>query len=126
MARPSQDDSSVELKGRSFIMMQQRGGPQGLFAKPGPARMLLLTRSQHEKVAMNWNQEQVQWHRLAEYAVKSRWAKLTDDDLANVAGKKEQFAGKLQEHYGIVNQDAERQIDELLAKLKPGPVDKSS
>jgi uncharacterized protein YjbJ (UPF0337 family) len=74
---------------------------------------------------MNWNQVQGQWHQLAGQ-VKSEWAKLTDDDLANVAGKKEQFVGKLQEHYGIVKEDAETQIDKWLAKMTPGNGDRSS
>jgi uncharacterized protein YjbJ (UPF0337 family) len=58
--------------------------------------------------------------------VKSRWGKLTDDDLQHIAGKKEQFVGKLQEHYGIAKEAAERQIDKWLAKLTPGQGDKSS
>ena len=74
---------------------------------------------------MNWSQIQGQWHQLAGQ-VKSQWAKLSDDDLANVAGKKEQFVGKLQERYGIVKKDAERQIDKWLAKMNPGHGKKSS
>lgn len=68
---------------------------------------------------MNWTQIEGQWHQLAGH-VKSRWGKLTDDDVKNVAGKKEQLAGKIQELYGIVKEDAEKQVDEWLAKLKPG------
>jgi uncharacterized protein YjbJ (UPF0337 family) len=74
---------------------------------------------------MNWNQVRGQWQQLAGQ-VKSRWGKLTDDDLQNIAGKKEQFVGKLQEHYGILKEEAERQIDKWLAKLTPGQGDKSS
>lgn len=68
---------------------------------------------------MNWNQIEGQWHQLTGQA-KSRWAKLTDDDLKNVAGKKEQLIGKLQEHYGILKDDAEKQIDQWIQKLSPG------
>jgi len=34
-------------------------------------------------------------------SVRQRWAKLTDDDLELIGGKREQFAGRLQERYGI-------------------------
>ena len=72
---------------------------------------------------MNWTQLEGQWHQLAGQ-VKSRWGKLTDDDLTNVAGKKEHLVGKLQQHYGILKDDAEKQVDEWLAKFKPGHGDK--
>jgi uncharacterized protein YjbJ (UPF0337 family) len=72
---------------------------------------------------MNWDQIEGQWHQLHGQA-KSKWAKLTDDDLKNVAGKKEQLAGKIQEHYGILKEDAEKQIDEWIAKLTPSPENK--
>ena len=74
---------------------------------------------------MNWTQLEGQWHQLAGQ-VKSRWAKLTDDDLANVAGKKEHLVGKLQQHYGILKDDAEKQVDEWIEKIKPGHGDKPS
>lgn len=65
---------------------------------------------------MNWNQIEGQWHQL-KGLVKSQWAKLTDDDLSNIAGKKEQLLGKLQEHYGILKEDAENQLDKWATKI---------
>lgn len=50
-------------------------------------------------------------------SVKSKWAKLTDDDLEHVAGKRDQLVGKLQERYGILKENAETQIDKWIAKL---------
>jgi len=67
---------------------------------------------------MNWDQIAGQWHQLHGEA-KSKWAKLTDDDLKNVAGMREQLAGKLQERYGILKEDAEKQINEWTQKLTP-------
>ena len=46
--------------------------------------------------------------------------RFTDDDLKNVAGKKDQLVGKLQQHYGILKDDAEKQVDEWIAMIKPG------
>jgi uncharacterized protein YjbJ (UPF0337 family) len=68
---------------------------------------------------MNWDQIEGQWHQLKGQA-KSEWAKLTDDDLKNVAGKREQLLGKLQTHYGLLKDDAEKQIDAWIAKVQPG------
>jgi uncharacterized protein YjbJ (UPF0337 family) len=67
---------------------------------------------------MNWNRIEGQWHQLTGQ-LKSEWAKLTDDDLKNVAGKKDQLVGKLQEHYGILKEDAEKQIDKWIGRLSP-------
>lgn len=69
---------------------------------------------------MNWTQLAGQWHQVAGQ-VKSKWAKLTDDDVQNVAGKQEQLVGKIQERYGILKEDAERQVDEWIAKFSSDP-----
>lgn len=65
---------------------------------------------------MNWDRVAGQWNQL-KGELKSKWAKLTDDDLKFVGGKKEQLIGKLQERYGVMKEEAERQVDEWIAKL---------
>jgi uncharacterized protein YjbJ (UPF0337 family) len=67
---------------------------------------------------MNWTQFEGQWHQV-KGNLKSKWAKLTDDDVQNVAGKKETLLGKIQERYGILKEEAEKQADEWIAKLSP-------
>jgi uncharacterized protein YjbJ (UPF0337 family) len=67
---------------------------------------------------MNWTQIEGQWHQIKGNA-KSAWAKLTDDDLKNVAGKRDQLIGKVQERYGVLKADAEKQVDQWIAKLSP-------
>jgi uncharacterized protein YjbJ (UPF0337 family) len=74
---------------------------------------------------MNWDQIEGQWHQLTGQ-VKSQWAKLTDDDVKNVAGKRDQLVGKLQEHYGVMKEDAEGQIDKWIAKIPPAHGGKQS
>ncbi len=49
--------------------------------------------------------------------VKTRWGKLTDDDLDVVEGHSTYLAGKLQEHYGITKEKAEEEIAEFHRKL---------
>jgi len=65
---------------------------------------------------MNWSQIEGQWHQISGQA-KSMWAKLTDDDLKNIAGKREQLIGKVQERYGILKEEAEKQVHEWIAKF---------
>jgi len=67
---------------------------------------------------MNWDQIEGQWHQV-KGTLKSKWGKLTDDDVKNVAGKRELLVGKLQTRYGIVKDEAEKQADEWIAKLTP-------
>lgn len=75
---------------------------------------------------MNWDQIEGQWHQVTGQ-VKSRWGKLTDDDVTFVGGKRMVLLGKLQERYGVLKEDAEKQIDEWLATLSPsGKSGKSS
>jgi uncharacterized protein YjbJ (UPF0337 family) len=67
---------------------------------------------------MNWDRIQGEWKQLSAQ-VKSRWAKLTDDDMKNVGAKKDALVGKLQERYGSLRDEAEKQVDEWIAKLPP-------
>lgn len=63
-----------------------------------------------DKVKGNWKQ--------VKGSVRERWGKLTDDEVAEVKGDREQLAGKLQTKYGIAKEDANQQIDEWADNLK--------
>jgi uncharacterized protein YjbJ (UPF0337 family) len=65
---------------------------------------------------MNWKEIEGRWNQITGH-VKSKWGKLTDDDIEMVSGKRDQLIGKLQERYGLMKDDAEEQIDEWLQKL---------
>ncbi len=67
---------------------------------------------------MNWDQLEGQWKQMGA-KIKSKWAKLTDDDLQNLGAKKDELVAKLQERYGVLKEEAERQVDEWMAKLSP-------
>ncbi len=47
--------------------------------------------------------------------IKKTWAKLTDNDIMLLDGKRDQFLGKLKEHYGIAKEDAEKKIKAIEA-----------
>ncbi len=45
--------------------------------------------------------------------IKETWGKLTDNDLALVDGKRDQFLGRVQELYGVNREDAEKRFSEI-------------
>jgi uncharacterized protein YjbJ (UPF0337 family) len=62
---------------------------------------------------MNWDEVKGDWKQFTG-KVKSKWGKLTDDDLTQIAGKRDELSGKLQKHYGHTKEEAEKHIDEFL------------
>jgi uncharacterized protein YjbJ (UPF0337 family) len=65
---------------------------------------------------MNWDMIEGKWDEV-KGQVKSKWAKLTDDDLTLAKGKRDKLVGALQSRYGIMKDDAERQIDEWIQRI---------
>lgn len=51
-------------------------------------------------------------------AVKEQWGKLTDDDIAEVDGRREQLVGKIQTRYGVSREEAERQVGSWETKYR--------
>jgi uncharacterized protein YjbJ (UPF0337 family) len=62
---------------------------------------------------MNWDQIAGQWKQLKGRA-KTKWGKLTDDEVDIVEGKRDQLVGKIQERYGIDKDKAEKEVDEWI------------
>ncbi len=56
---------------------------------------------------MNSDQIQGNWKQL-KGKMREKWGKLTDNDWEQVAGKKDQLLGMLQERYGYTREQAER------------------
>ncbi|QRZ15891.1 CsbD family protein [Paracoccus methylovorus] len=59
---------------------------------------------------MNWDIIEGKWNQL-KGSVREKWGDLTDDELTEVAGKKDKLAGKLQEKYGWTKEHADEQIN---------------
>jgi uncharacterized protein YjbJ (UPF0337 family) len=55
-----------------------------------------------EMIKGNWSQ--------TKGAVKEQWGKLTDDDLLEIEGRRDQLIGKIQARYGITREEAEAQV----------------
>ena len=46
--------------------------------------------------------------------IRSKWGKLTDDDLTQIQGEGEKMIGKLQERYGYGREQAEKELNDFL------------
>ncbi|MDR3747082.1 MAG: CsbD family protein [Acidobacteriota bacterium] len=58
---------------------------------------------------MNWEQVEDRWKQLMGSA-KENWSKISDDDLQQISGKREQLVVKIQETYGTTRREAEKQV----------------
>jgi len=61
---------------------------------------------------MNWDTIKGNWKQF-KGQVRQKWGKLTDNDVEQVAGAKDQLVGKLQERYGYAKDQAEREINDF-------------
>ena len=64
---------------------------------------------------MNWDTIKGNWSQMTG-KVKEEWGDLTDDDLTEAAGERDQLVGKIQARYGVAKDAAERQVDSFVAK----------
>jgi uncharacterized protein YjbJ (UPF0337 family) len=60
------------------------------------------TKTMWEKIKGSWSQ--------TKGTVKEQWGKLTDDDLLQIEGRRDQLVGKIQTRYGISHDQAEAQV----------------
>ena len=61
---------------------------------------------------MAWDQIEGNWKQF-KGKVKEAWGDLTDDEIDQIAGKRDVLIGKIQERYGIEKDEAERRIKDF-------------
>jgi uncharacterized protein YjbJ (UPF0337 family) len=66
---------------------------------------------------MNWDAVEGNWKQI-KGRVREQWGRLTNDEVDVIAGRRDKLIGKLQEHYGIAREEAERQIREWADMLE--------
>jgi uncharacterized protein YjbJ (UPF0337 family) len=66
---------------------------------------------------MNWDQVEGKWKQIKGEA-KTRWGKLTDDDLNTVGGQRDKLVGRVQERYGIAKDQAQREVEDWNKSLR--------
>lgn len=64
---------------------------------------------------MYWDTIKGNWKQMSG-KVKEEWGELTDDDVAQAEGDRDQLVGKIQAKYGVAKDEAERQVDSFVAK----------
>jgi uncharacterized protein YjbJ (UPF0337 family) len=69
---------------------------------------------------MSWDVIEGNWKQF-KGKVKTQWGKLTDDDLEQIEGRREDLAGRIQKRYGLEKAAAHRQIDDWMRE--PGVLD---
>ncbi len=67
---------------------------------------------------MNWDQIEGNWMQF-KGKVRQQWGKLTDDDLTQLKGGRDQLLGVLQQRYGYQKEQAEREVDNWLKVQRP-------
>ncbi len=74
---------------------------------------------------MNWNIVEGNWKQY-KGMIKARWGKLTDDHLDVISGKRDELVGKVQEAYGLTQEEVEEDIKNFEAREKEDPPKRSS
>ena len=64
-----------------------------------------------------WNRVAGNWKQLRG-EVRKTWGWLTDDEIEEIRGRRDVLLGKIQEHYGIAQDEANRRIDKWAEGLK--------
>jgi Uncharacterized protein conserved in bacteria len=68
---------------------------------------------------VNWDRVEGNWKQL-KGKVREQWGELTDDDYEQIAGRRDQFVGKLQDRYGYAKDVAERHADAFAQSIGNG------
>jgi uncharacterized protein YjbJ (UPF0337 family) len=87
-------------------------GVTGRLRQRSPAERLFPSRLDFGE-HMDWNRIEGDW-KQATGRIKEKWGKLTDDDLAQINGQREQLEGKIQQRYGFAKDMARKDIDAWL------------
>ena len=65
---------------------------------------------------MSWNRIEGNWKQF-KGKVQETWGELTDDELDQIAGKRDVLLGKIQEKYGIAQDEADKRIKDFEKSL---------
>ena len=66
---------------------------------------------------MNWDRMEGNWKQV-KGKVKEQWGKLTDDEIDQIGGKRDQLLGRIQNSYGIGRDEADKQLRDWEARQK--------
>jgi uncharacterized protein YjbJ (UPF0337 family) len=84
------------------LRLQEWRGVGGVVCPPSAGRQ-----------SMNWDQIEVNWMTF-KGRIRNNWAKLTDEDVTRIGGRRKELAGRLRARYGFAKAEAEREIEAWL------------
>ncbi len=65
---------------------------------------------------MDWDRISGGWKEFSGKA-KQRWGELTDDELTQIDGKRDELEGRLQQRYGYEKDRARREVDDWMGSM---------
>lgn len=74
---------------------------------------------------MNWSNIETGWQDFKANA-KQQWNKLTDQQINDTMGKREQLSTKVQEAYALSKEETDRQISDWQSKQVEKPMEKQA
>ncbi|WP_296445217.1 CsbD family protein [Rhodoferax sp. UBA5149] len=66
---------------------------------------------------MNWDRIEGNWKQLNGH-VREQWGRLTDDHFKVLAGRRDCLAGRIQERYGISQDESKKQLAACQKRMK--------
>jgi uncharacterized protein YjbJ (UPF0337 family) len=70
-----------------------------------------------KELVMEWDVIEGNWEQYRRQ-VKAQWSKLTNDHVTDIAGCRDRLVGQIQESYGVVKDEADRQISAFQKYLR--------
>ena len=64
---------------------------------------------------MDWNRVEGNWKEV-KGKIKQQWGQLTDNDLAQINGRRDQLEGKIQQRYGLAKDRVRKDVDDLVGR----------
>jgi len=74
---------------------------------------------------VHWDSIEGRWNQ-AKGKVKEKWAKLTEDDLDIIAGRRDRLEGKIQQRYGFAIEYVRKEVDDWVRWQVPVSARRSS
>ncbi|MBT0958900.1 CsbD family protein [Alphaproteobacteria bacterium KMM 3653] len=65
---------------------------------------------------MNWDQVKGEW-KVIKGKAREQWGELTDDELDQAAGERQQLEGLVQKRYGKTKEEAKEEVDSWMKKV---------
>jgi uncharacterized protein YjbJ (UPF0337 family) len=106
--RVSQSNANIRLGKTALWSNSGRIAPMTLRAATGAAARAALPLMVRE-ITMTWDQIEGNWLHFKD-RLRHNWAKLTDEDVTRINGRRDELAARLQERYGFARSEAEREI----------------